>query len=226
MGIGPPPAGALRRARRQDQARGDRRAGRPADGPSTSWSPRSPPRRSARARPPPRSASGRRSRHIGKRATVAIRQPSMGPTFGIKGGAAGGGYSQVVPMEVAQPAPDRRLARGHRGAQPAVRDARQPPLPGQRRSASTCTTSPGGGCSTSTTARCATSSSAWAARWTACPRQTGFDITAASEVMAILALPRRWPTCAARLGRIVVGYTADGHAGHRRGARRRRARWR
>src|SRR4029077_5649787 len=37
--------------------------------------------------------------HIGKRATVAIRQPSMGPTFGIKGGAAGGGYSQVVPME-------------------------------------------------------------------------------------------------------------------------------
>ena len=36
---------------------------------------------------------------IGKRATVAIRQPSMGPTFGIKGGAAGGGYSQVVPME-------------------------------------------------------------------------------------------------------------------------------
>ncbi|MDH5290617.1 MAG: formate--tetrahydrofolate ligase, partial [Acidimicrobiia bacterium] len=38
--------------------------------------------------------------HIGKRATIAIRQPSMGPTFGIKGGAAGGGYSQVVPMEL------------------------------------------------------------------------------------------------------------------------------
>ncbi len=37
--------------------------------------------------------------HIGRPATVAIRQPSMGPTFGIKGGAAGGGYSQVVPME-------------------------------------------------------------------------------------------------------------------------------
>src|SRR6202035_992850 len=43
---------------------------------------------------------GQAFRHIGKRATVAIRQPSMGPTFGIKGGAAGGGYSQVVPMEV------------------------------------------------------------------------------------------------------------------------------
>src|SRR3712207_4927174 len=38
--------------------------------------------------------------HIGKRATVAVRQPAMGPTFGIKGGAAGGGYSQVVPMEM------------------------------------------------------------------------------------------------------------------------------
>ncbi len=38
--------------------------------------------------------------HIGKDATLAIRQPSMGPTFGIKGGAAGGGYSQVVPMEL------------------------------------------------------------------------------------------------------------------------------
>src|SRR6478752_2239756 len=43
---------------------------------------------------------GQGFKHIGKRATVAIRQPSMAPTFGIKGGAAGGGYSQVVPMEV------------------------------------------------------------------------------------------------------------------------------
>jgi formate--tetrahydrofolate ligase len=43
---------------------------------------------------------GQGFKHIGKQATVAIRQPSMGPTFGIKGGAAGGGYSQVVPMEM------------------------------------------------------------------------------------------------------------------------------
>ena len=43
---------------------------------------------------------GQGIRHIGKRATIAIRQPSMGPTFGIKGGAAGGGYSQAVPMEM------------------------------------------------------------------------------------------------------------------------------
>src|SRR2546427_7550155 len=41
--------------------------------------------------------------HIGKRAVVAIRQPSMGPTFGIKGGAAGGGYSQGAPMERLKP---------------------------------------------------------------------------------------------------------------------------
>jgi formate--tetrahydrofolate ligase len=43
---------------------------------------------------------GQAFKHIGKQATVAIRQPSMGPTFGIKGGAAGGGYSQVIPMEL------------------------------------------------------------------------------------------------------------------------------
>ena len=39
-------------------------------------------------------------KHIGKNAVIALRQPSMGPTFGIKGGAAGGGYSQVIPMEL------------------------------------------------------------------------------------------------------------------------------
>ncbi len=43
---------------------------------------------------------GQAMAHIGKRATLSLRQPSMGPTFGIKGGAAGGGYSQVVPMEI------------------------------------------------------------------------------------------------------------------------------
>ncbi|HEX4700177.1 MAG TPA: formate--tetrahydrofolate ligase, partial [Actinomycetes bacterium] len=42
---------------------------------------------------------GQAMRHVGRHATVAVRQPSMGPTFGIKGGAAGGGYSQVIPME-------------------------------------------------------------------------------------------------------------------------------
>ena len=42
---------------------------------------------------------GQAMKHIGKNAVISLRQPSMGPTFGIKGGAAGGGYSQVIPME-------------------------------------------------------------------------------------------------------------------------------
>ena len=43
---------------------------------------------------------GQAMKHIGKKAVISLRQPSMGPTFGIKGGAAGGGYSQVIPMEL------------------------------------------------------------------------------------------------------------------------------
>ena len=42
---------------------------------------------------------GQAMKHIGKKAIITVRQPSQGPTFGIKGGAAGGGYSQIVPME-------------------------------------------------------------------------------------------------------------------------------
>ena len=87
-------------------------------------------------------------RHIGKRATAAIRQASMGPTFGIKGGAAGGGYSQAAPVRGPQPPPDRGHARGDGRPQHAFGDARQPPLPGQRARASTRTPSPGGGSST------------------------------------------------------------------------------
>ena len=43
---------------------------------------------------------GQAMKHVGKNAVLSLRQPSMGPTFGIKGGAAGGGYSQVIPMEL------------------------------------------------------------------------------------------------------------------------------
>ena len=42
--------------------------------------------------------------HLGRKVIACVRQPSQGPTFGIKGGAAGGGYSQVIPMEVRRPA--------------------------------------------------------------------------------------------------------------------------
>jgi formate--tetrahydrofolate ligase len=155
---------------------------------------------------------GQAFRHLGKTATVAIRQPSMGPTFGIKGGAAGGGYSQVVPMEILNlhltgdmhavtaahnllaAMVDNHLFQGARGDLDPHR-------------------SPGGACWTSTTARCATSSSGSARKADGVPRETGFDITAASEVMAVLALATSLQDLRARMGRIVVGHR------HRRRAR-------
>ena len=57
---------------------------------------------------------GQAFKHIGKTATVAVRQASMGPVFGIKGGAAGGGYSQVVPMEALNLHLTGDTAGGHR----------------------------------------------------------------------------------------------------------------
>ena len=75
---------------------------------------------------------GQAMAQIGRRAVISIRQPSMGPTFGIKGGAAGGGYSQVIPMELLNLHLTGDFHADHRGQQPARRDARQPPPPGQR----------------------------------------------------------------------------------------------
>ncbi len=69
---------------------------------------------------------------LGKRAVVALRQPSMGPTFGIKGGAAGGGWSQVVPMERLNLHLTGDFHAVTVGAQPARGDGRQPPAPRQR----------------------------------------------------------------------------------------------
>ena len=92
------------RAVRPDQgeghARGDPpRSRRRTRAASTSSSRRSRRRRSARARRRPRSASRRASTGSAGGPRSTIRQPSLGPVFGIKGGAAGGGYSQVIPME-------------------------------------------------------------------------------------------------------------------------------
>jgi len=152
---------------------------------------------------------GQAFRHIGKRATVAIRQPSMGPTFGIKGGAAGGGYSQVVPMEtlnlhltgdfhavteahnMLSALLDNHLYQGnelgidqHSITWRRVLDVNDRAL----RNIVVGLGSKGDGV----------------------PRQTGFDITAASEVMAIFALARSVRELRERLGRIVVGYTGAG----------------
>jgi formate--tetrahydrofolate ligase len=146
--------------------------------------------------------------HIGKRSTVAIRQPSMGPTFGIKGGAAGGGYSQVVPMERlnlhltgdmhAITAAHNLLAAmidNHIFHHEALVDR------------------------DSVTWRRVLDVSdrvlrniivGLGAHEDGVIRQTGFDITAASEVMTVLALTTSLQDMRKRLGRIVIGNTTDG----------------
>ncbi len=69
-------------------------------------------------------------RRLGKNAVVALREPSLGPVFGVKGGAAGGGYAQVVPMEDINL--HFTLSRHRRGQQPAGRHAGQPYPAGER----------------------------------------------------------------------------------------------
>jgi len=152
---------------------------------------------------------GQAFRHIGKRATIAIRQPSMGPTFGIKGGAAGGGYSQVVPMEL--------LNLHLTGDSHAVTAAHN--LLSAMLDNSMFQGNPTGLSQHDVTWRRVLDVNDRALRNTVIglggkldgvPRQTGFDITAASEVMAVLALATSLQDMRGRLGRIVVGYTAKG----------------
>lgn len=152
---------------------------------------------------------GQAMKHIGKRAVLSLRQPSMGPTFGIKGGAAGGGYSQVIPMELLNlhltgdfhavtaahnllsAMVDNHLHQGngldfdlHNITWRRVIDINDRSL---RNIVIGMGTKEDG-----------------------VVRQTGFDITAASEVMAILALTTSMEDMRARFGRIVVGYNSKG----------------
>jgi len=152
---------------------------------------------------------GQAMKQIGKKATISIRQPSMGPTFGIKGGAAGGGYSQAVPMEsfnlhltgdmhavtaahnMLSAMVDNHLQKGndlnidlHNITWRRVLDVNDRALRNIVIGLGT--------------------------KLDGVPRQTGFDITAASEVMAILALSTSIKDMRARLGRIVIGYSEDG----------------
>ena len=147
--------------------------------------------------------------HIGRRATVAIRQPSMGPTFGIKGGAAGGGYSQVVPMELlnlhltgdmhAVTAAHNLLAAMidnhlHQGNELGIvqHDVTwRRVLDVNDRALRNLVVGLG-------------------SNQDGVPRQSGFDITAASEVMAVLALSTSLQDLRRRLGRVVVGYNRHG----------------
>jgi formate--tetrahydrofolate ligase len=152
---------------------------------------------------------GQAMHHIGKRATIAIRQPSMGPTFGIKGGAAGGGYSQAVPMEafnlhltgdmhavtaahnMLSAMLDNHLQKGNKLGLDEHNITWRRVLDINDRALRNIVIGLG-------------------TKEDGVPRQTGFDITAASEVMAVLALSTSLHDMRARLGRIVVGYTDDG----------------
>jgi formate--tetrahydrofolate ligase len=152
---------------------------------------------------------GQAMRHIGKKATISLRQPSMGPTFGIKGGAAGGGYSQVIPMELLNlhltgdfhavtaahnllaAMIDNHLHQGNELGLDLHNITWRRVLDVNDRALRNIVIGMG-------------------TREDGVVRQTGFDITAASEVMAILALATSMDDLRARLGRIVVGYTAKG----------------
>src|SRR3712207_1755788 len=148
--------------------------------------------------------------HIGKTATVAIRQPAMGPTFGIKGGAAGGGYSQVVPMEMLNLhlTGDNHAVTSAHNLLAAILDNHvyqsddffyidrhsvtwRRALDVNDRALRNIIIGLG-------------------PRSDGIPRETGFDITAASEVMAILALSTSLKDLRERLGRIVIGNTTEG----------------
>ncbi len=144
---------------------------------------------------------------IGRRAILALREPSLGPVFGVKGGAAGGGYAQVVPMEdinlhftgdmhaitaannLLSALVDAHVFHGHEPAIQTVTWRRA--IDVTDRSLRSIVTGLGG-------------------RKNGVPAESGFDITAASEVMAILALSIDLADLRRKLGAITVGYTAAG----------------
>jgi formate--tetrahydrofolate ligase len=152
---------------------------------------------------------GQAFRHLGSSATVTIRQPSMGPTFGIKGGAAGGGYSQIVPMtmlnlhltgdthavtaahNLCSAVLDSHLFHGNEAGLDLANITWRRVLDVNDRALRNVTIGLGGS-------------------QDGVARQSGFDITAASEVMATLALAGSLRDLRERLGRIVVGFSSAG----------------
>ncbi|HHV61247.1 MAG TPA: formate--tetrahydrofolate ligase [Firmicutes bacterium] len=146
---------------------------------------------------------------LGKKVMVALREPSLGPTFGIKGGAAGGGYSQVVPMEdinlhftgdihavgaahnLLAAMVDNHVVHGNELGIDPLRIVWRRVMDISDRQLRNVIVGLGG-------------------KGNGFPRETGFDITVASEVMAILGLSRSMEDLKERLGRILVAYTRDG----------------
>ena len=147
-------------------------------------------------------------RRIGKDVTVALREPSLGPVFGIKGGAAGGGYAQVVPMEDinlhftgdfhAIGAANNLLAAMldnhiHQGNELGI-DTRR--ITWKR-------------CVDMNDRQLRNVVDGLGGKVNGVPREDGFDITVASEIMAVLCLSTSLTDLKERLARIIVGYTYD-----------------
>ena len=148
---------------------------------------------------------------LGHRAMICLREPSLGPCFGVKGGAAGGGHAQVVPMEdinlhftgdfhaitsahnLLAAMLDNHIYWGNALGIDSRRIAFRRALDMNDRALRQITQSLGG-------------------LRNGFPREDGFDITVASEVMAILCLADDVADLQARLGRIIVGYTREGAA--------------
>jgi formate--tetrahydrofolate ligase len=148
---------------------------------------------------------------IGKKAAVCLREPSMGPCFGMKGGAAGGGYAQVVPMEdinlhftgdihaielahnLLAALLDNHVHHGNKLNLDSRRLVWNRVMDMNDRALRQIIIGLGG-------------------INNAVPRESGFDITVASEVMAIFCLCESLPELRERLGKIIVGYTRDKHA--------------
>ena len=147
-------------------------------------------------------------RRIGKEVTVALREPSLGPVFGIKGGAAGGGYAQVVPME------DINLHfTGDFHAIGAANNLLAALLDNHIQQGNALNIDP----RKITWKRCVDMNDrqlrfvvdGLGGKANGMPREDGFDITVASEIMAVFCLASSLTDLKERLGRIVVAYTWD-----------------
>ena len=147
-------------------------------------------------------------RKIGKKSIVALREPSLGPVFGVKGGAAGGGYSQVVPME------DINLHfTGDFHAIGAANNLLAAMLDNHIRQGNALGIDP----RRLTWKRCVDMNDrqlrflvdGLGGKANGVPREDGFDITVASEIMAVFCLSSSVTDLKERLGRMVVGYTYD-----------------
>ena len=147
-------------------------------------------------------------RRIGKDVTVALREPSLGPVFGIKGGAAGGGYAQVVPME------DINLHfTGDFHAIGAANNLLAAMLDNHIQQGNSLQIDP----RKITWRRCVDMNDrqlrfvvdGLGGKANGTPREDGFDITVASEIMAVLCLSTSIADLKERLSRMIVGYTYD-----------------